>query len=345
MKLLTGDVAGVGGRLRATPEDFVVEEIPAYEPEGAGAHVLVALEKRGITTGEAVRRLARALGVREEDIGVAGQKDKRAVARQRVSLPPPVTPEAALALRWDDLAVLAAARHPHKLRTGHLRGNRFVLTIRDLAAPPAEALARAEAVLARLGTPPGAPNFYGEQRFAPGNVEAGRALVRGERVRLPPRERRFAVSALQAELFNQLLEQRLQDGLYRSVITGDILEKVATGGQFETTDPAVDLPRLHAGEIVPTGAMFGHDVRAPSPGTEAAAREDAVLSAAGLSVDDFRRAGGIARGTRRAFAVLVSGAQATVEGDALVLTFTLPAGTYATVVAAEVMKGATLDDQ
>ncbi|HKA88948.1 MAG TPA: tRNA pseudouridine(13) synthase TruD [Haliangiales bacterium] len=336
---------GVGGRLRVAPEDFVVEEIPAYEPAGVGAHVLATLEKRGLTTAEAVRRLASALGVRADDIGVAGQKDKRAVARQRVSLPPPVTPEAALALGWDDLRILAAARHPHKLRTGHLRGNRFVVAIRDLAAPPAEALARAGAILARLAAPPGAPNFYGEQRFAPGNVEAGRALVRGERLRLPPRERRFAVSALQADLFNRLLEQRLQDGLYRAVITGDILERVETGGQFETSDPAVDAPRVAAGEIVPTGAMFGHDARMPSPGTEAAAREAAVLSAAGLALDDFRRAGGLARGTRRAFAVRVSGAQATLDGDALVLTFALPAGAYATVVAAEVMKDATLDDR
>jgi tRNA pseudouridine13 synthase len=235
-------------------------------------------------------------------------------------------------------------RHPHKLRTGHLRGNRFVVAIRGLSVPPAEALARAEAVLARLSAPPGAPNFYGEQRFAPGNVDAGRALVLGERVRLPPRERRFAVSALQADLYNRLLEQRLQDGLYASVITGDILEKTATGGQFETSDPGVDLPRLAAGEIVPTGAMFGHEMRQPSPGTEAAARESTVLAAAGLSLEDFRRAGAIARGTRRAFAVRVAETQATLDGDALVLSFTLPAGTYATAVAAEVMKGARLED-
>ena len=266
------------------------------------------------------------------------------MARQRLSLPPPVAPEVVTSLGWDDLTVLAAARHGHKLRTGHLRGNRFALTIRQLAIAPAEARARAEAVLGRLATPPGAPAFYGEQRFAPGNVEAGLALVRGERMQLPPRERRFVVSALQAELYNQYLEQRLQDGVYDQVIAGDILEKVATGGQFATTDPATDGARLRAGEVVPTGPMFGHEMRAPMPGTEAAAREEAVLRAAGLAAADFARAGGIARGTRRPLAVPVADARATVEGEALVLTFTLPPGAYATVVAAEVMKGAKLDE-
>ena len=120
--------------------------------------------------------------------------------------------------------------------------------------------------------------------------------------------------------------------------------KVDTHGQFETSDPAVDAPRLAAGEIVPTGAMFGHEMRAPSPGTEAAAREAAVLAAHDLAIDDFRRVGALARGTRRPFAIRVGGARATLEGDALVLTFALPPGAYATVVAAEVMKDATLDD-
>ena len=40
--LLTADLPGVGGRIKAVPEDFEVEEIPAYQPGGTGEHQLPA---------------------------------------------------------------------------------------------------------------------------------------------------------------------------------------------------------------------------------------------------------------------------------------------------------------
>ncbi|MBV9946557.1 MAG: tRNA pseudouridine(13) synthase TruD, partial [Myxococcales bacterium] len=50
------------GRIRERHEDFVVEELPAYEASGTGPHVFVRLTKRGVTTIDAVRMLARACG-------------------------------------------------------------------------------------------------------------------------------------------------------------------------------------------------------------------------------------------------------------------------------------------
>src|SRR5262245_27563306 len=129
---LTAALPGTGGVLRSSDEDFAVEELPAYAPTGQGDHVFVWIEKRGIPTPAAVDAIAHALGIRGRDVGVAGMKDKRAVTRQWLSLPPPVTPEQALAVRLDGIAVLEAHRHPHKLRTGHLRGNRFVLRVRGV---------------------------------------------------------------------------------------------------------------------------------------------------------------------------------------------------------------------
>lgn len=338
--LLTAELPGTGGTLRAADEDFAVEELPAYEPEGAGAHVFATIEKRGLGTLEAVRRIARALNVRPEDVGTAGLKDRHALTIQRVSLPPPVTPEAVLALSLEGVRVLAAVRHPHKLKTGHLRGNRFRLVVRELAVPVDEAVARARAILARLAEPPGLPNFYGEQRFgAEGDTaELGRALLRGEKTPGGPREKRLYLSALQSELFNSYLEQRMKDGLYARVITGDLLRKLPAGGMFETTDPAVDQPRLAAGELAPTGPMFGVEMRSPTAGTEAAEREAAVLRAAGLEPAAFARVSRLAEGTRRLIGVPLGEPSAEPAGDALVLSFTLPAGAYATRVAAEILK-------
>ena len=286
---LTHDLPGTGGALRTVDADFVVDEEPAYLPSGVGDHVFVRIEKRGMNTRHAVISIARALGISDRDIGVAGMKDRHAVTRQWLSLPPPVTPEAALALAIPDVTVLEATRHNHKLRTGHVRANAFRLRVRDVVP---DALDRATAILARLVEAPGAPNWYGEQRFGRDgdNAANGRALVSGERRTGRDRKLdRLFVSALQSELFNAWLVARMADGLYRDVLAGDVLHKT-TGGMFTSDDPATDTERLRAGELVLTGPMFGVDMRRPPDDTPAAAREDAILAAADrCTVRDFTR--------------------------------------------------------
>src|SRR5690242_15851465 len=93
LPFLTASLPGIGGILRAQDEDFVVDEELPYAASGAGDHVFARIEKRGLTTPQAVTAIARALRVRDRDIGVAGMKDRHAVTRQWISLPPPVTPE------------------------------------------------------------------------------------------------------------------------------------------------------------------------------------------------------------------------------------------------------------
>jgi tRNA pseudouridine13 synthase len=336
MPYLTAELAGTGGALRTTDDDFVVDEVPAYAPAGHGDHVMVRIEKRGIATPDAVNALARALGVSPRDVGVAGMKDRHAVARQWLSVPPPVTPEAALAVAIDQIAILEAARHPHKLRTGHAAANRFVLRVRG-AVP--DAAARARAILDALGKD-GAPNWYGEQRFGRDgdNAARGRELVTGERkLGRDRRLDRLMVSALQSQLFNDWLRARIAAGEYRRVLAGDILHKT-TGGQFVCNDPATDQARLDAGELVITGPMFGDRMRRPPDGTPAAAREDAVLAAAGLARDAFASVRAIAEGTRRDAWISVTEIRVDELADALEVAFTLPGGAYATAVMREVMK-------
>lgn len=337
---LSGDLPGTGGALRALDEDFAVEEIPAYLPSGDGPHVYAWIEKRGLNTMQAVRELARAVGASERDVGSAGLKDRHAVTRQWLSFPPPVTPEAVAAAQVRGVRVLSTARHGNKLRTGHLRGNRFTIVVREVTAASDEAAARAQAVLAVLAQAPGSPNWYGEQRFgaAGDNAAVGRALLDGGGGRCGGREKRLMVSAYQSELFNRYLARRIADGGYRRVLEGDILAK-ESGASFATTDPPVDQARLEAGELIPTGPMFGHSMRQPADGTEAAAREAAILAEEGITLGSFRRLGQIAPGARRPIAVRLEGAAVRpVEPDAIAIEFDLPAGAYATAVLREVMK-------
>lgn len=182
---LASHIPGTGGTLKETREDFLVEEIPLYLPCGEGEHTYAVIEKRGITTLEAVRRISKALDVRERDVGYAGMKDARGVTRQTFSIPR-IAPERVAGTEIQGLQVLSATRHTNKLKLGHLAGNRFVIRIRDAEPHSAE---RAQQVLSLMETR-GVPNFFGEQRYgAQGNSHLiGLMLLR--------RDHRGAIDAL-----------------------------------------------------------------------------------------------------------------------------------------------------
>lgn len=337
MRLITSDLPGTGGLHKTVPEDFEVEEIPAYEPSGDGPHTYLWIQKRGLTTEEAVNKLCSALGTPRRDAGVAGQKDRQGVTRQWLSLPE-VDPERALAVDIPSLKVLRAVRHRNKLRTGHLHGNKFRLVIRGCVAG---ALGHAQAIMDRL-TQGGFPNYYGPQRFGAhgDNAARGKALLTTTGKRASGSQLRLLLSAYQSELFNRYLDGRIDDGLFGDILVGDVLQKVESGGLFAVADEAervLALPRFAAGEVVPTGPMFGPKMKPPTPDSPAALREDQLLAAEGVPASAWQ--GGLTEGTRRA--LLVRPTEATVaagDTDEVVLGFGLPSGSYATCILHEVMK-------
>ena len=167
-------VLPVGGRLRERPEDFVVEEIPLYPASGEGEWSMILVEKREITTPALVRHLAAALDARPREIGWAGYKDRRAVARQWLTVRARDDLEG---LEGDGWRILEARRHRNKLKTGHLWGNRFEVRVRG-ATRPAEEVAPWIDKVVRSGV----PNGFGPQRFGTfgRNHLAGDAIIRGD---------------------------------------------------------------------------------------------------------------------------------------------------------------------
>lgn len=174
---LTNGLPGTGGIFKESPEDFEVTEIPLYEPCGEGEHTYALIEKRGLTTLEMIRRLAKALEISERDIGYAGMKDARGITRQTVSLKG-TSPEQVARLNLPNMKVLAAKRHGNKLRLGHLAGNRFRVRLREVGAE-ADKLAEGclDIIMAR-----GLPNYFGSQRYGVrGNsARAGLKLLAGD---------------------------------------------------------------------------------------------------------------------------------------------------------------------
>lgn len=174
---VTNEFPGIGGGIKQRDEDFFVQELPLYEPGGEGEHVYCEVQKAGLSTFDAVKRLGQLLNVPEVDIGFAGMKDARAVTRQLFSIRG-ANVEAAKAIKQDDLQVLWAEKHNNKLRLGHLAGNRFAIRVRDVDPLAVTKIGPVLKVLEARGM----PNFFGEQRFGRRNNNdlMGAALIRGD---------------------------------------------------------------------------------------------------------------------------------------------------------------------
>lgn len=323
------DTAG-GPRIRETPEDFVVDEVPLYPPSGSGEHTFLRVEKRLRTTEEVARALARAAGVRPRDVGYAGRKDRVAVTRQWFSVPG-LDPAAALALELPGVRVLEAVPHRHKLRTGQLRANRFDLRVRGVCESDLELAQRSAEAILRIGM----ANRFGEQRFGNqgDNAERGRDLLLGKSRSGDRRQARFLVSALQAAVFNRVLAERPIP--LDQFEQGDVAVVNASGGLFLVEDLKCENARAACFEISPTGPIFGLD--APEAAERPGAREAAAYAALGIPPrDQLRPPRGIRlRGSRRPLRVMPADFEMEREGDVLRLRFELPRGAFATVLMEE----------
>jgi tRNA pseudouridine13 synthase len=175
VQYLTDGLPGIGGTIKERVEDFLVEELPLYPPSGTGDHTFFEITKTGLSTFQAVRVIARALGVPSNRLGYAGLKDAQAITSQVLSVHGRL-PETVTALDLPNIDVVWAERHKSKLKIGHLRGNRFTIRVRDVDC---SALASCQAILEVLAQR-GVPNRYGSQRFGRrGNSgELGKAVVR-----------------------------------------------------------------------------------------------------------------------------------------------------------------------
>lgn len=184
---LTAALPGIGGALKTHIDDFIVEEIPLYTPEGVGEHCYFKIEKRGITTMEAARLVARALGKSTFEIGYAGLKDARAVARQWFTAEH-VESARIRALDVPRVLITDITRHRNKLKMGHLAGNRFAIKVRHTEWSKAggeqllELAAHQAADVWTILNKTGVPNFFGPQRFGmrKDNHLLGLALVKGD---------------------------------------------------------------------------------------------------------------------------------------------------------------------
>jgi len=177
----TGDLPGIGGKLRKTPEDFVVEEISILPPPAPeGRFVIAKVWHRNWEANRLVRRLASNLHVGRSRVGFAGTKDGRSVATQLMSFQAPLEMVQTLAI--PDVKILETYMANRMISIGDLIGNRFDIKVSD-PVNSADMKDTCDKVKEKLDSIGGFPNFFGIQRF--GSVRPithliGRDLIRGD---------------------------------------------------------------------------------------------------------------------------------------------------------------------
>lgn len=330
-------------RIKERFEDFEVEEIAGSEPSGHGEHLLLTVEKRGLTTTEVARRIGRWAGVAPVAIGYAGMKDRQAVARQRFSVHLPGRPAPATErLEEVGLQVLAAAWTTRKLPRGGLAGNRFGIVLRGIEGEPvadsaviaADALRPAvEARLARIARH-GVPNRYGMQRFgrAGDNVEQARRLFAGAKVGRETRS--MLLSAARASLFNRLLETRVAADCWDRAIDGEVLMLDGRRSVFGPVelDAAIN-DRIAAFDLHPSGPLWG---RGELRSSGQARSLEAALAVAEPGLCEGLERAGLEQERRSLRLRPADFAWHWREDASLELRFRLPPGSYATALLEEI---------
>ncbi|WP_348765560.1 tRNA pseudouridine(13) synthase TruD [uncultured Salinisphaera sp.] len=327
-----GAAPDVRARLRSSPADFFVDEDCDIALSGSGEHLWCRIEKSGLNTQDAVQALSRATGVHPRQIGFAGMKDRVAVTRQWLSIAWPIARDLPELGGIDGIQVLEMGRHGRKLKRGAHRGNHFVLRLRELEGDRD----RIEADLADIRAR-GVPNYFGAQRFGHGgrNLGLSRALFAGKR--LSRNRRGFALSAARSLLFNAVVDARVREGSWNTLIDGEAVmldgsHSVFSLADTDQHDDALE-QRLARFDIHPSGPMAGRGSNDVISG-RAQALEQAVLAEYADLVAGLERCDVDAG--RRALRLAVPSLDWQFEDDAtLVLSFWLPPGAFATSVLRE----------
>lgn len=339
------------GTVKATPEDFIVDEIPLFSSAAVsgldanndvGEHIYLHIKKRNVNTQWVAKLLAEFCGVKENDVGYSGLKDRHAVTTQWFSIYLPlrnlkeeiVFPkllEAQTIFDNDELIqeegefieVLEQTRHNKKLRPGDLIGNRFQLVIRDVQGS-IEAIERNLAAIKEHGV----PNYFGDQRFGHdyGNLDKAYTMFlpkeQGGRRERNKKKRGLYLSAARSYFFNLVVAERIETNLWGQSLVGDInIDSSVISNADQATAPLWGRGRLTSTD-------------------ETLAVEEKIAASLNQEFEGFLEGlehSGLDQ-ERRLITAKVEGLSWSWQDGHLQLSFALPAGYYATSVLHEVLQ-------
>lgn len=338
----------VSAKLKATAEDFIVEEFIPIEFSGEGEHCWIYLEKRDCNTDWVAQQLALYCGVKNMAVAYAGLKDRHALTSQwfSIQLPGQPTPE------WEQfeasfnsvtsterVRVLQCFRHNRKLQRGALKSNKFKITLRELSDTSDETFQRLTQRCMSIASH-GVANYFGPQRFGRdrNNLDFATKLFASPRHKIPKHQRSIYLSAARSWLFNCILSERIKQGVWDKRISGDVFMLAGKSACFKD-DASSDIEaRLADNAIHPTAPLWGDgEVMVMA---EAAQLEAAVIDQFPAFRDGLVKAR--VQTQRRACRLIPESLECSREDNDFIVSFYLPAGSYATEVLAELFSDLTV---
>ncbi len=322
----------LSGVIRSCPDDFQVDEIQQFTPSGEGEHVWLQIKKTGENTEWVAGLLATIADVPRKDVSYAGLKDRHAVTTQwfSVQMPGKEAPDWQSGLP-DSIVVISEERHSRKLKRGALKGNTFRLTVRDFSGDE-ETLKDAVNQIVKQGI----PNYFGEQRFGRDgeNIRKAQQWFKGElKVKSRPK-RSIYLSASRSWIFNHILSQRVEEGTWNQAVQGDVYMLEGSKSCFtedidETIKNRVQEQTLHS-----TGSLWG---RGNVSSTEKIAELENIIAEQFNILSQGLEKNGLKQ-ERKSLRLSVKDLNYILDADnkILILSFSLPAGAYATSVLREI---------
>ncbi|HAU1235473.1 TPA: tRNA pseudouridine(13) synthase TruD [Legionella pneumophila] len=318
---------------KSLPEDFQVNELFEGQFSGEGEHIVLKIEKRGLTTEEVVKSLARLINKPVKLISHAGLKDKQALTTQWLSVHAPgEIIDGIETLEAPGWRILECTRHNKKLKPGFLSGNHFIITLRNVS-DESDLIHRIEQIKFK-----GVPNYFGEQRFGRdgGNlIKAEEILVQGRKVK-----DRFLkgmyFSAARSWLYNLILSRRVKESSWNLPLLGDVIQLVGSNSVF-VNDKSMDeqlLQRIGEKDVSPASPLPGRSKNLVK-GTALQIIND-VYEEWSAWLDGLEKNG--LEEAWRANILYAEQIEYRINQGTVELSFVLPAGAYATVVLRELVQ-------
>ena len=330
-------------------KDFVVSEVPLYGFSGEGEHLILKVRKKDLTTWGMLQIFSETSGAKLREFGYAGLKDKDGMTIQYISILKKYE-KSFENFSHEKIKILESTYHNNKIKTGHLKGNRFFIRLKKVN--PTEALMMQN--ILKIMDKEGFPNYFGYQRFGRegNNFERGRGILEGKIKERNKKMRNFFISAYQSHLFNLWLSKRVEisklfdsfdekelftlfnfpketvrqiktQPAFFKLLPGELMHHYPHGRMFLCKDLEAESQRFNEKQITPTGLLAGKKA------------QNATGLAGNYEKDIIKECEGFCEkmhGTRRFAWIWAEDIESTYKEDQawFELNFTLPKGSYAT---------------
>lgn len=300
--------------------------LPDEYPQGE--HLWLLVQKTGENTEFVARQLAKLCDVNNCSVGFAGMKDRHAITQQWYSIQLPGKPDPDISSLPDNISIIDTRRCQKKIQRGFLTGNRFVIRLREVDGDMDLLQDHLQIIKQR-----GFPNYFGAQRFGRNNLEQVRQWFDGNK-RVKKHEKSILLSAARGFLFNAVLSERVKQGDWLSLHQGEPAILDGSRGFFMVENADQEQSRVLSGDIHPSCPLWG-------AGSALAAHDYAEWESSVVKQSDALLAEGLERRAlkpaRRATRVIPRDMAYSIEADQMLLSFELPAGSYATMLLRELV--------